>query len=158
MSWIESIIIYADGGCRNNQLEVNIGGWGAILTHSKTGRKELWGGERNTTNNRMEISAAIRALEALKATTVPVEIHMDSAYVVNGMNQWIEGWKARGWKKSNKKPIENKDLWQRLDELAQRQSYIKFIKCAGHSGVELNEIADQLANRAMDEIEKETAL
>ncbi|MGV4321146.1 ribonuclease HI [Bacillus mojavensis] len=149
---MSEIIIYADGGCRGNQNEENIGGWGAVLQYNGH-VKELYEGKRNTTNNQMELTGAIRALEALKTTKIPVRLHMDSAYVVNGITQWVKGWKKKGWRKGDGKKPENLELWKRLDELVGNQKDIKFIKVKGHAGVELNELADQLANKAMDEVE-----
>jgi ribonuclease HI len=149
---MNKVIIFCDGGCRGNQNVENVGGWGAVLQY-KDKVKEIYGGELNTTNNIMELTAAIKSLESLKTFHIPVEMNIDSAYVVNGMNEWIKGWIAKGWRKSNKKPVENKELWIKLKELADKQSNIKFIKVAGHSGVELNELADQLANKAMDELQ-----
>ncbi|QPK89874.1 ribonuclease HI [Bacillus velezensis] len=149
---MSEIIIYADGGCRGNQNEENIGGWGAVLQYNGH-VKELYEGKRNTTNNQMELTGAIKALEALKTTKIPVHLHMDSAYVINGITQWVKGWKKKGWKKGDGKKPENLELWKRLDELVGKQKDIKFIKVKGHAGVELNELADQLANKAMDEVE-----
>lgn len=149
---MDNIIIFADGGCRGNQNAENVGGWGAVLKY-KDKVKEIHGGQLNTTNNIMELTAAIKALESLKTTNIPVEMYIDSAYLINGVNEWIEGWIARGWRKSNKKPVENKELWIKLKELADKQSSVKFLKVKGHAGVELNELADQLANKAMDELE-----
>jgi len=147
---MNKVIVYCDGGCRGNQHDENIGGWGVVLSFGgKT--KEVYGGEKNTTNNRMELTAAIKGLETIKTTQHPIEMYIDSAYVVNGMNSWIAGWKKKGWKKADKKPVENKELWKRLDELASGFN-VSFIKVKGHDGVELNELADQLANKAMDEL------
>ncbi|PAD70609.1 ribonuclease HI [Bacillus sp. 7586-K] len=148
---MSKIIIYCDGACSGNQFDVNIGGWGAVLQYKHT-VKEIYGGVRNTTNNIMELTAAIEALKFIKTTNIPIEMHIDSAYVVNGMNEWIHGWIKKGWRKSNKKPVENKELWVELNELRNKQSSVKFIKVKGHAGVELNELADQLANKGMDEI------
>jgi ribonuclease HI len=149
---MDKIIIYCDGGCRGNQNVENVGGWGAVLKY-KEKVKELFGGEKNTTNNVMELTAAIKALEAIKTTHIPIQMYIDSAYVINGMNEWIHGWIKKGWKKSNKKPVENKELWIMLNELRNKQSSVEFIKVKGHDGVELNELADQLANKAMDELQ-----
>ncbi|AJA41453.1 Rnase H [Geobacillus virus E3] len=154
---MDKIIIYCDGACSGNQFEENVGGWGVILKY-KDKQKELYGGARNTTNNIMELTAAIKALESIKTTDIPIEIYMDSAYVVNGMNEWIYGWIKKGWKKSNKKPVENKELWMKLNELRNKQSSVKFIKVQGHSGIELNELADMLANKGMDELRQKTIL
>lgn len=149
---MDKIIIYCDGGCRGNQNTENVGGWGAVLKY-KDKVKEIHGGQLNTTNNIMELTAAIKSLESLKSNNIPVEVYIDSAYVVNGMNEWIKGWIAKGWRKSNKKPVENKELWIKLKEVSDKQLNIKFLKVAGHSGVELNELADQLANKAMDKLQ-----
>lgn len=149
---MDKIIIYCDGGCRGNQNTENVGGWGAVLKY-KDKVKEIHGGQLNTTNNIMELTAAIKSLESLKSNNIPVEVYIDSAYVVNGMNEWIKGWIAKGWRKSNKKPVENKELWIKLKEVSDKQPNIKFLKVTGHSGVELNELADQLANKAMDELQ-----
>lgn len=152
VSRVDSIIIYCDGGCRGNQNDENVGGWGVVLSYR--GRtKELHGGARNTTNNIMELTAAIKALESLKTDHIPVDFYIDSAYVVNGINSWVPGWIRRGWKTSGGQPVKNKALWIRLSQLAARQQSITFNKVKGHSGVEWNEKADLLANRAMDELE-----
>lgn len=152
-------IIYTDGGCSGNQNATNYGGWGAVLTTSNSdSRKEIYGGVCNTSNNKMELTAPIEALKRLKRTNIPVEVYSDSNYVVQGMNEWIEGWKARGWKKSNKKPVENQELWQELDELSSKFEDIKFIKVKAHVGVELNELADRLANKGIKEAIGEVVL
>jgi ribonuclease HI len=148
---VQEIIVYCDGGCRGNHQKDNIGGWGVVLQYGEH-QKELYEGVKNTTNNQMELTGAIKALEAIKTTNIPVRIHCDSAYVVNGITSWVAGWKKRGWKKGDGKTPENKELWQRLDELVHRQHDCQFVKVKGHVGVELNELADQLANKAMDEI------
>ncbi|WP_257154564.1 ribonuclease HI [Priestia megaterium] len=145
------ITIYADGGCRGNQNETNIGGWGAVLQY-KGYQKELFEGVKNTTNNQMELTACIKALEAINTTDIPIEIYADSAYVVNGMNSWVAGWKKKGWRKGDGKKPENLDLWKRLDQLVLMQDSCKFLKVRGHSGDTYNELADQLANQAMDEL------
>ena len=139
------VIIYTDGGCRGNP---GPGGWGAVMFFGQH-EKELYGYEENTTNNRMELTAAIKALEAL---TRPCEITLitDSQYVRQGITEWLDGWKKRGWKTAAKKPVKNKDLWQRLDE-AVNKHHIEWQWVKGHSGDEGNERADALANRAMDE-------
>lgn len=149
---MDNIIIYCDGGCRGNQEDHNIGGWGAVLQYG--GRsKELHGGAADTTNNIMELTAAIRSLETLKTEHIPVSFYIDSAYVVNGMNSWVAGWVKKGWKTASGQTVKNKELWMRLNELAGRQQAITFNKVKGHHGVTLNERADELANQAMDEIE-----
>lgn len=148
---MDEITIYCDGGCRGNQENHNIGGWGAVLQYREKS-KELCGNARNTTNNIMELTAAIRALEALKTRDIPVSFYIDSAYVINGMNGWITGWIRNGWKTASGKQVKNKDLWFRLNQLAAKQKTITFHKVKGHHGVTLNERADALANKAMDEI------
>ncbi len=150
---MDEVIIYTDGGCRGNAKDENVGGYGAVLEY-KGKRKEVYGGERNTTNNIQELKGVIYALEALKTTHLPVRLYCDSAYVVNGVTSWVKGWKKKGWRKSDGKIIENLELWKRLDELVEKQDDIVFLKIKGHSGVELNELADQLANKAMDEFEE----
>jgi ribonuclease HI len=135
--------IYSDGACRGNP---GPGGWGVLLRYD--GReKELWGGEAATTNNRMELMAAIRALEALKRRS-RVRLYTDSLYVMKGISAWIGDWKRRGWRTADKKPVKNEDLWRRLDELAAKHD----IEChwvRGHAGHPENERADQLANRGI---------
>lgn len=138
--------IYADGGCRGNP---GPGGWGALL-QAGTAEKELWGGEADTTNNRMELTAVIRALEALKRP-VKIHLHTDSQYVQKGISQWIHNWKRNGWKTADKKPVKNADLWQMLDSLAQQHD-IMWFWVKGHAGNPGNERADALANRGIDEL------
>ena len=137
------VIIYTDGGCKGNPVP---GGWGAILSFGDV-RKELSGGEAMTTNNRMELSAAIAALESLKRPCA-VELHTDSQYLRNGITLWIKGWKAKGWKTASKDPVKNVDLWLRLDA-AVKDHDISWHWVKGHAGNELNERADQLATAAM---------
>ena len=141
--------IYCDGGCRGNQAEKNVGGWGAYLVWGEH-EKELFGGERNTTNNKMELMGAIEGLRAIKNKNVPVDVYVDSAYVLNGITQWIFGWMKKGWVNSKKEPVANKELWQEL--LAQKNMFpdITFQKVKGHSTNAGNNKADELANRAMD--------
>lgn len=150
---MSKIIIFCDGGCRNNQGDNNIGGWGTLLTHDNH-EVELYGGDRNTTNNKMEITACIKALEYIESNkSIPVELHCDSSYVVDTFNEgWINGWIARGWRKSDKKPVKNKELWMRLHSLYQSMDSVKFVKVKGHSDNEGNNKADALANKAMDEL------
>ena len=137
--------LYTDGACSGNP---GPGGWGAILI-SGGHRKDLYGGEPATTNNRMELMAAIQALEALKKPC-DVEVHTDSKYVQDGISQWIHGWKARGWKTADKKPVKNEDLWRRLDEARLRHKVQwKWVK--GHAGHEFNERADALARKGLRE-------
>lgn len=139
------VTIYTDGGCRGNP---GPGGWGAVLEYGDSS-KELYGYESETTNNRMELMAAIQALELLKRSCT-VSLTTDSQYVRQGILEWMQGWKARGWKTAAKKPVKNKDLWQRLDETTQKHE-IEWHWVKGHSGHAGNERADDLANRAMDE-------
>jgi ribonuclease HI len=145
------VVIHTDGACSGNP---GPGGWGAVLHYGdpKTSlvEKELWGGELQTTNNRMELMAAIQALEALKRAC-RVELHTDSQYVRNGIREWIHAWKARGWKTADKKPVKNDDLWKRLDAARQRHEVDwRWIK--GHAGHEFNERADELARRGLTEV------
>ena len=140
------IDIYTDGACKGNP---GPGGWGALLL-SGDHSKELFGGELDTTNNRMEILAAIKALEALKRRS-DVKLHTDSKYVKNGIQTWIHNWKKNGWKTASRKPVKNVELWQRLDELV-TQHEIEWVWVKGHSGNEGNEAADQLANKGVDSI------
>ncbi|MCX7627011.1 MAG: ribonuclease HI [Methylophilaceae bacterium] len=144
----ELIEIYADGACRGNP---GPGGWGAWL---RSGRheKELFGGELQTTNNRMELTAVIRALECLKRPS-RVRIFTDSQYVQKGISEWIKDWKARGWRTSNREPVKNADLWQRLDALAS-QHEIEWVWVKGHAGHAGNVRADALANRGVEHVIK----
>lgn len=144
MSPSDHVIIHTDGACKGNP---GPGGWGAVLQAGGGHEKELWGGEANTTNNRMELMAAIMALEALKRPC-RVELHTDSKYVMQGITEWMRGWKARGWLTADKKPVKNADLWQRLDAARLRHD-VKWRWVKGHAGHELNERADQLANRGV---------
>ncbi len=137
------VIIYTDGACSGNP---GPGGWGAILM-SGHHRKELNGGEAATTNNRMELFAAIAALEQLKGPS-RVELHTDSAYLRNGIMQWIHGWKRNGWRTANRKSVKNAELWQRLDEATKRHE-ITWHWVKGHSGHPENERADELARAGM---------
>jgi ribonuclease HI len=141
------VIIHTDGACRGNP---GPGGWGAILQTGKGHEKTLWGGEALTTNNRMELTAAIMALEAL-TRPCRVDLHTDSKYVMDGIEKWIHGWKTRGWKTADKKPVKNEDLWRRLDAARARHE-VRWHWVKGHAGHELNERADGLANRGIDEL------
>ena len=140
--------IFTDGACRGNP---GPGGWGAVLRY-KDNEKELYGGEAHTTNNRMELLAAIEALSSLKEPCT-VNITTDSQYVKNGINEWISNWKKRGWKTADKKPVKNIDLWQRLDEQVNRHK-VMWHWVRGHTGHPENERADALANRGIDELLK----
>jgi ribonuclease HI len=147
------IQVFCDGGCRNNQSKENIGGWGVVLNLNLGEKvKEIKGSERNTTNNIMEITSCIKALEAIKCKDIMTEVIMDSQYVITGINEWVDGWIKKGWRKSDKKPVENKELWQRLVQLKNEFRNISFKKCVGHSDNEGNNRADALANEAMDEL------
>jgi len=138
--------LFTDGACRGNP---GPGGWGAILEFGEQ-RKELYGGEAHTTNNRMELTAVIRGLEALKRPC-QVLVVTDSKYVLQGMTEWIEGWKRKGWRTAAKKPVLNSDLWQMLDQLASVHT-LSWEWVKGHSGHPMNELADRLANRGIDEL------
>lgn len=140
----EVIDIYTDGACKGNP---GVGGWGVLLNGGGRAR-ELFGGEPHTTNNRMELTAVIRALEALKRRC-KVRLHTDSKYVQQGISEWIHSWKKRGWKTADKKPVKNEDLWRRLDELS-AQHEIEWLWVKGHSGHDGNERADVLANMGVD--------
>ena len=138
--------IFTDGACRGNP---GPGGWGAVLRYGEH-EKELYGGEAQTTNNRMELMAAIRALETLKRPC-SVQLTTDSSYVRDGITEWLPNWKKRGWKTTAKKPVKNADLWQRLDQAAQAHQ-ITWYWVKGHSGHPENDRADKLANRGIDEL------
>jgi len=137
------VTIYTDGACSGNP---GPGGWGAILI-SGTHRKELSGGEQLTTNNKMELTAAIEALAALKRPS-KVDLHTDSTYVQNGIRQWIHGWKKNGWRTADRKPVKNAELWQRLDEQRARHD-VEWHWVKGHAGHPENERADELAREGM---------
>ncbi|MBM4207832.1 MAG: ribonuclease HI [Gammaproteobacteria bacterium] len=140
------VVIYTDGACRGNP---GPGGWGAILSY-KGKTKELYGGEQLTTNNRMELMAVINALEAL-TKPCKVELHSDSKYVLQGITEWLDNWKKRGWKTANKGAVKNEDLWRRMDAAQTRHNIVwKWVK--GHSGIDGNEKADQLANLGIDSL------
>jgi ribonuclease HI len=142
---VKHIEIYADGACRGNP---GPGGWAALLIAGEH-RKEISGSERLTTNNRMELLAAINGLEALKKPGTTARVYTDSQYVIKGVSEWIANWKRRGWKTADKKPVKNQDLWERLDALAQQHD-LEWHWVRGHSGVEGNERVDLLANEAID--------
>ena len=141
------IKIYTDGACRGNP---GPGGWGVLLQYGDH-EKELHGGEAETTNNRMELMAAIKGLETLKKDQCEVDLTTDSNYVRQGITEWIGNWKRNGWRTANRKPVKNAELWQRLDEIASKhQVHWHWVK--GHSGHPENERADLLANRGIDEL------
>lgn len=139
--------LFTDGACRGNP---GPGGWAAVLRYGNH-QKTLYGGERHTTNNRMELTAAIEGLAVLRE---PCEVVLttDSQYVRQGITQWLANWKAQGWRTAAKTPVKNQDLWRRLDEIARRHR-IEWHWVKGHSGHRENELADALANRAIDELE-----
>nr|WP_202806081.1 ribonuclease HI [Snodgrassella communis] len=141
---MSEVTLYTDGACKGNP---GVGGWGAFLQSGRHS-KELFGGEANTTNNRMELTAVIQGLAALKRPCI-VNIYTDSQYVKNGMQEWIHNWKARGWKTASKQPVKNVELWQALDaEVNKHQVHWHWIK--GHAGNPGNEKADELANRGVE--------
>ena len=147
----DRVVIYCDGACSGNQFKENRGGWGAVLSYRGI-VKEIRGGEKNTSNQRMELSGCIEALERLKGRGLDVDVYSDSAYLVNGMLQkWYERWERNGWLNYRRKPVENKDLWERLLKVV-RAHNVTFRKVSGHSGVELNERADELARLAVSEL------
>jgi ribonuclease HI len=146
-----AVVIYTDGACSGNP---GPGGWGAILSFAGK-EKELKGGELHTTNNRMELMAAISALEAL-TKPCEVDLHTDSQYVRNGISSWINNWKKNGWKTADKKPVKNVDLWQKLDA-ALKQHKVRWHWVKGHAGHPVNERADQLARDAIDELRDKVA-
>jgi ribonuclease HI len=145
---MEVVEIFTDGACSGNP---GPGGWGAIL-RSGAHEKEIWGGEPHTTNNRMELLAVIRALNALKRP-VDARVHTDSQYVQKGISEWIHGWKARGWKTASREPVKNADLWQALDDAARRHR-VDWIWVRGHAGHAENERADALARRGVEAVRK----
>ena len=143
---MKTVTLYTDGACSGNP---GPGGWGAILMYGEH-RRELSGGEANTTNNRMELSAAIQALASLKRSC-QVKLVTDSEYVMRGMQEWLPNWKKRGWKTAAKQPVKNADLWQQLDEQVNRHQ-VEWQWVRGHTGHPGNERADQLANRGVSEL------
>jgi ribonuclease HI len=145
---LKHIEIFTDGACRGNP---GPGGWGALLRYNGVER-ELYGGEPDTTNNRMELSAAIEGLRSLKERCT-VTLTTDSVYVKSGITEWLDGWKKRNWKTAARKPVKNVDLWQELDEQNSRHD-VDWRWVKGHSGHRENEIADQLANRGIDNLGK----
>ena len=143
---MKHVEIFTDGACRGNP---GPGGWGALLRYGDVER-EIFGGDPDTTNNRMELQAAIEGLKAL-SSRCRVTLTTDSVYVKNGITTWLDGWKKKGWKTAARKPVKNVDLWQALDEQNQRHQ-VEWHWVKGHSGHRENEMADQLANRGIDEL------
>jgi ribonuclease HI len=144
---LNHVVIYTDGACKGNP---GPGGWGAVLRSAQGVEKELFGGELATTNNRMEMMAVIQALTALKKPC-SVQLHLDSQYVLQGITQWLPGWKARGWKTASKQAVKNVDLWQQLDALVAGQGHtIDWQWVKGHAGNLGNERADALANQGVE--------
>lgn len=141
----DHVEIYTDGACKGNP---GVGGWGAWLKYNGN-EKSICGGERDTTNNRMELLAVIRALEALKRPSL-VKLYTDSVYVQKGMTEWLAGWKAKNWRTASKKPVKNEDLWRSLDILAGKHQ-IEWLWVKGHAGNEGNERADELANVGVEQ-------
>jgi ribonuclease HI len=147
---MKNVIIYTDGACRGNGKENTIGAFGIIFMYNEV-QKEVKQAFRNTTNNIMELSAVIQALSMLKEPC-SVKVHSDSAYVINAINQkWINNWQKNGWKSSNKEPVKNRELWEKLIELIKYHK-VEFIKIKGHSDNPYNNRCDKLANEAMDEL------
>jgi ribonuclease HI len=145
------VSLYTDGACSGNP---GPGGWAYILKHGPSGKvREAAGAEMDTTNNRMELMAAIEGLAALTAPSI-VDLYSDSQYVLNGLKDWIKGWKAKGWKTSGKQPVKNRELWERLDELASRHE-VRFHWIRGHSEHPENERADRMAVAAREAIARE---
>jgi ribonuclease HI len=144
-----TVEIFTDGACSGNP---GPGGWGALLRY-RTVEKELFGGEPATTNNRMELMAAIMALESMKRP-VKARLHTDSTYVKNGITEWIHAWKRKGWKTADKKPVKNVDLWQRLEAALERHE-VKWHWIKGHAGHDGNERADELARRGIEQMRDE---
>ena len=143
---MKQVIIYTDGACRGNP---GPGGWGALIKF-ESAEKEIFGGQPDTTNNQMELSAAIEGLAALKEPC-SVELFTDSKYVMDGITQWIQNWKKNNWRTAAKKDVKNKELWQKLDQLIS-QHRVQWHWVKGHSGDEGNEAADLLANKGIDSI------
>lgn len=141
-----TIEIYTDGACKGNP---GPGGWGALLRYKGT-EKKIYGGEMLTTNNRMELTAAIKALQALKCAS-QVDLYTDSQYLRQGITAWIHQWKKNGWRNSKREPVKNSDLWQQLDTLVREHS-VSWHWVKGHSGHYENDIADALANQAIEEL------
>ena len=143
--------MWTDGACKGNP---GVGGWGAVL-RSGGHAKEIFGGEAETTNNRMELTAVIEALTLLKQPS-KVRLHVDSRYVMNGVTSWMHNWKRNGWRTADKKPVKNQELWQALDELVARHR-IEWLWVKGHAGDPGNERADELANQGVEQVRAQPA-
>ena len=143
---MKKVDIYTDGACRGNP---GPGGWGALLIYNDA-RKTIYGGEKDTTNNRMEMIAVIEALKLIKSDC-EISLYTDSKYVMDGVNKWLSGWKQKDWKTSNKKPVKNQDLWESIDACITKHN-IEWHWVKGHAGNPGNELADELANRGIDEL------
>jgi ribonuclease HI len=144
---LNQLVIYTDGACKGNP---GPGGWGVLLRSADGTEKELFGGELDTTNNRMEMMAVIHGLQALKRPCAIV-LHLDSQYVLKGITEWLAGWKAKGWKTAAKQPVKNVDLWLQLDQLVSEAGHtIDWRWVKGHAGDPGNERADALANKGVD--------
>lgn len=146
----ERIQVYCDGGCRGNQNKENIGAWAYMMRYKD---RTLQHGEvdLNTTNNIQELKAVIEALKAIKTDHIPIDIHVDSAYVHNGITGWIDGWKKKGWRSSTNKPVKNVELWKELDYLVNKQQDLRWQKVRGHSDNEGNNLVDAMVNDIMDQ-------
>ena len=142
----QAVEIWTDGACKGNP---GVGGWGVLMRYGKN-KKELFGGELETTNNRMEMMAVIQALQSLKRP-MPIRLHVDSQYVKKGLTEWMSGWISRGWKTADKKPVKNQDLWEQLNLLT-AQHQIQWIWVKGHAGDPGNERADELANMGVEQV------
>ncbi|MBV8802141.1 MAG: ribonuclease HI [Gammaproteobacteria bacterium] len=142
---MKNVTIFTDGACRGNP---GPGGWGVLLRYDQH-EKQLFGGEDNTTNNRMELLAAIKALESLRESCI-IDLYTDSQYVQKGVSVWLSGWKKKNWKKADNKPVKNADLWKNLDEL-QAKHNITWHWVKGHSGHVENDLVDALANQGIDQ-------
>jgi ribonuclease HI len=149
---VKTVEIFSDGACRGNP---GPGGWGVLLRYGKNERS-LCGAEQDTTNNRMELTAALEGLKSLKEPC-RVILTTDSQYLRKGITEWIISWKAKGWKTSARQPVKNQDLWQAIDEVAQQHN-IEWHWVKGHTGHRENEIADQLANQAIDELSRKAGV
>ena len=150
----DTVYVFCDGGCRGNQKKENVGGWGVFMKRGQFHEHKMNGSKKNTTNNEMELVAVIEALKFLGNKKRKTIVIVDSNYVYSGITSWIYGWIERGWKTKSKSPVKNAKLWKELLSLKLQFENIKFELCKGHSEIEGNEIADHLANKAMDDLEK----